>query len=185
MAKKTPNAALENNKITTTDGNFSSCFVAPIERMVPWLGCFFLDNIKDDTSAVAIEKAAIWNMILYVTSRLCNKKDPTNGPIMSPATKNAINLEIDLTLFSGLDDSEIMDSHGGQKNECAIPTRVLKIITCGTEFVIDSRYIDTASRANPIDKRNPLLNLPSRRPTKTGINMYGIKLENPIMPRSK
>src|SRR5574338_901160 len=124
-------------------------------------------------------------MILYVASKFCSKKDPTSGPIISPATKNAINREIDLTRFAGVDDSEIMDSHGGQKNEWAMPTRVLKIITCGTEFATDRRYIDAASRANPIDKRNPLLNLSSKSPTKTGINMYGIKLENPIMPRSK
>lgn|SRR5579885_650818 len=124
-------------------------------------------------------------MILYVTSRFCSKKDPTSGPIIIPTTKNAINLEIDFTRFSGFDDSEMMDSHGGQKNECAIPTSILKIITCGTEFATDRRYIDAASRASPIDKRKPLLNLSSKTPTKTGINMYGMKLENPIMPRSK
>jgi hypothetical protein len=58
---------------------------------------------------------------------------------MSPTIKKAMNLDIAFTLFCGLVDCELIDSHGGQKKECATPTSVLYIITCGTESATDNR----------------------------------------------
>lgn len=45
--------------------------------------------------------------------------------------------------------------------------------------------MDTASIVIPSERRSPLLNLSSSRPTNNGINMYGIKFDRPIRPRSK
>src|SRR5574342_920684 len=45
--------------------------------------------------------------------------------------------------------------------------------------------MDTASIVIPSERRSPLLNLSSNKPTKSGMNMYGIKFERPIRPRSK
>src|SRR3989304_9859210 len=45
--------------------------------------------------------------------------------------------------------------------------------------------MDTASIVIPSERRSPLLNLSSSKPTNNGMNMYGIKFERPIRPKSK
>ncbi len=122
-----------------TVGNFIKCFadvidIIPVRGVLPvW------DNKSEKTSEVAIAKAAIWKIILYETSKCSSKNEPTRGPIIRPTTKNAMNWDIALTLFCGVVDCDMIDSHGGQKNECATPTSVLNIITWGTDSAVDSK----------------------------------------------
>ena len=44
-----------------------------------------------------------------------------SGPIMNPVVKNPVNVAIFLTRVLPLLTFEIIASHGGQKNACAIP----------------------------------------------------------------
>ena len=67
-------------------------------------------------TAAAKMNAAIWNNILYVTSKFSKNAVPSSGPIIKPITKNIVNHEIFFTLFFSVLSFEIMASHGGQKN---------------------------------------------------------------------
>lgn len=171
IAKNTPKLILQNNKMAITVGNFIKCFADEIEIIPICTVLSFLDNANEKTSEVAIENAAIWKIILYETSKFSSKNEPIRGPIISPTTKNAMNWDIAFTRFCGVVDWEMIDSQGGQKNECATPTRVLKIITWGTESATESKYIDSESITSPKERSKPLLNLSSNNPTKSGMNM--------------
>jgi hypothetical protein len=60
---------------------------------------FFLEAKSEEIIAAARMSAAIWNRILYVTSRPSSNTDPSSGPAMNPITKNIVNHEMCFTLF--------------------------------------------------------------------------------------
>jgi len=53
------------------------------------------------------------------------------------------------------------------------------------DFLPGKIRMDTVFKAIPADNSNPLLNLSSKTPTKSGMNMYGRKFVKPIIPNSK
>ena len=110
--------------------------------------------------------------------------DPINGPIMNPVVKNPVNVAIFLTRVFPLLTFDIIASHGGQKNAWATPVRTLYPIISGTDCEIESRYTDTEFIPIPNERRCALLKRFSKIPTNNGKNMYGIKLANPIAPKS-
>ena len=107
----------------------------------------------------AMTKVAISNKTLYETSSPWSKTVPTRGPIMNPATKKPVNLEIFLTRDLPSLTFEIMVSAGGQKNACATPVMARKIMTSGTLLAKESKNTDAVLIPIPKQSSFPALNL--------------------------
>jgi hypothetical protein len=139
IVRNVPNAELQKIKINTTVGNFKIFFIDTKENSVLCVVFPYFFKSNDETIPVAIANVANWNKILYVTSKFSSKNVPISGPTINPPTKNPINFEIDLTRVCGDVTLDMIDSQGGQKNECAMPVIALKTATSGTDCDMDRR----------------------------------------------